>query len=914
MWVLGAPTIGPMPPDLSSERPVDADSVATRSFTTSFRGFDQAEVREYLTAISSALRAMKTEQDSLLLRLSVAEQRAVPAEELDPSQLTHMLGEETGRVLETALQSAQQIRAKADDHATRVLREANAEAAETRTNADQYARTTTEQADAASSALRNDADAYSTEVRQAADAEHHRLRTEAESYALETRERADSESRQVREAADGYASEVRDQADKEAAEARSEADVYAVDVKDRADSESAAIRADADAYARQTRDQAEADAVSARDAAEADAEEMRADAGEVLALRTAEAEEAAAEIRSAAEAIRTKASEDAAAEVERGRVRGERLLAEARGQRDDVNKEITRRRRASRSQLEQVSVARERLLEAYATVRQLADDATKELDRALPEARAAAEAVARKAAAEEDAESDDDVLAGPSADTPGIGVGELDTPDAASDEVGLQPEPIPDGEEEDPAIVEGKATPAQTTPIHLEETEVLVTAEEPEPREAAVAQSDLAPAAEPTAAPKRTRLFGRHRPVVEPGPQPVADAVDAAVEPATQPAAGTTVAAGAGPAPSAPDAEAGEDEGEREGAADIQALFARIRAGREEAAPASAASDADGEAPLPKAPEEDAEQGGRDLQAARRAPGPFGLGSSGSVPEGGQTVEATTIDVRDTSEAADAREVTEPPGPAVADETTASATTTLTSETIDAGTVASASTVTRFEQRDALTDAIERRLGRRLKRHLSDEQNAVLDTARRARQVSFDQVLPDLVMHRAQYAELATGDLTAATGAGWSFYQALPAGAPSAGEPRSVPIDDLADALAAELVDQLRDRVERCFIEAADDEFELGDRIRACYREWKTQRLGDIARQYVLNACSRGFFAAIPGGTPLTWLAESGEPSACPDCEDNSLAGAQPKGEAFPTGHVHPPAHPGCRCLLNPVG
>jgi hypothetical protein len=42
----------------------------------------------------------------------------------------------------------------------------------------------------------------------------------------------------------------------------------------------------------------------------------------------------------------------------------------------------------------------------------------------------------------------------------------------------------------------------------------------------------------------------------------------------------------------------------------------------------------------------------------------------------------------------------------------------------------------------------------------------------------------------------------------------------------------------------------------------------------------------------------------------AGQP--CADAEDNALAGALPCGEAFPTGDVLPPAHPGCRCILVP--
>src|SRR3569623_1276646 len=106
-----------MPSDPSNERLVDADAVATKSFNNGFRGFDQDEVREYLTAMSAALRELQTVHDAVLLRLSVAEQRAVPTSELDPGQLTQMLGEETARVLETARTSASEIRSKADAHA-----------------------------------------------------------------------------------------------------------------------------------------------------------------------------------------------------------------------------------------------------------------------------------------------------------------------------------------------------------------------------------------------------------------------------------------------------------------------------------------------------------------------------------------------------------------------------------------------------------------------------------------------------------------------------------------------------------------------------------------------------------------------------------------------------------------------------
>ena len=59
----------------------------------------------------------------------------------------------------------------------------------------------------------------------------------------------------------------------------------------------------------------------------------------------------------------------------------------------------------------------------------------------------------------------------------------------------------------------------------------------------------------------------------------------------------------------------------------------------------------------------------------------------------------------------------------------------------------------------------------------------------------------------------------------------------------------------------------------------------------------------------RGRFEATPGGVELRWVVDD-DGRRCPDCDDNALAGPVTKGAAFPTGQVHPPAPPGCRCLL----
>ena len=107
-------------------------------------------------------------------------------------------------------------------------------------------------------------------------------------------------------------------------------------------------------------------------------------------------------------------------------------------------------------------------------------------------------------------------------------------------------------------------------------------------------------------------------------------------------------------------------------------------------------------------------------------------------------------------------------------------------------------------------------------------------------------------------------------------------------------------------------RLTRCFSDAEGDESELGEGIRACYREWKTQRIADTSRHFVLAAFTRGLFDAAPSATSFRWIVDDGG-TPCPDAEDNALQGQVAKGDPFPTGDVYPPAHPGCRCLIVPV-
>jgi hypothetical protein len=215
-----------------------------------------------------------------------------------------------------------------------------------------------------------------------------------------------------------------------------------------------------------------------------------------------------------------------------------------------------------------------------------------------------------------------------------------------------------------------------------------------------------------------------------------------------------------------------------------------------------------------------------------------------------------------------------------------------------------------MEGRDELLENLEAGLARARKRVLGDEQNEVLDALRRLGPSAPDGVLPDTDAQIAGYRDAAVPWLQQAVRAGAGFVsdpeiatngEALPA------------IDAPARALAVELVDPLRARLTRALAAGAEaqDPSVAAESLRSTYRQWKVQQVEECARHHILAAFSLGAFAATPPAATLQWLVD--DDGHCPDCDDNALAGPTAKGETFPTGQLHPPAHPGCRCLLVPV-
>jgi cell division septum initiation protein DivIVA len=853
--------------------PTDPAVIARHDFDVARRGYDQQAVRGYLHTISQLVASLQEQVSDLTARLHRAEAAAARSDEVDETHLLEVLGEETTRVLQSAHEASTEIRTKAEEGAARLISDAQADAAR----------------------MRGDAVDEAGRVRAEADEHAHRVTTDAD----ESAERALAE-------ADRHAEQVRGDADEHADRIRAEADGLLDRRRDEAEAAAAAILEAAEDRAAALLDEAEARAQAARDAGEADQEAAR----------------------------------------ERGR----EMVAEAQAVRERVLRDLAVRRKKARQQVEKLNAGRERLLQAYATVRSTLDEATLELTASLGEARVAADAAARRVAEEpepdldeleaEGAQAADPPAAGPTEDTTGgdddhdEGSGPLsgevpavapdlgasgDEPDAAPPEASVTDGPgdaPPGGELPDEAATGAaglrvaaeraapdalvdpppaagpspgssrrrlssrrrRAVPADAmaglpegalSPVdpaaEFEEVRVLETAtsdrpaEEPTP---AAAPPDQPPAAEPTTLDQVDEVATEDTDV-EVADAEDTDAEDTAItkaeiddteieDQADVEASDFDDRTGADPDVGGPAEDEGgvapEGDGRPTPAPSVDALFARLR----EVTP-------------------DAEGAEASTGASDPAEGPDPDSGAPTEPEADEAAGPDT----DTDVAHDDAEPIEPQADP------------------DAGAIAA---------RDEALGPIDRGLAKRLKRLLTDEQNEVLDLLRRMKPTGAVDLLGEPDDHAARWAEAAVPALTAAAAIGAATID------PGAdGDPGTSAID-----LALAVTGPLRERVERCFDGAEGDLDEVTERVRALYREWKSQRVGEAARHHVVAAHAAGAFAVVPAGCGLRWVVDrAGEP--CPDAEDNALAGVVPAGEPFPTGVCQPPAHPGCRCMVLPA-
>jgi DivIVA domain-containing protein len=644
----------------------------------------------------------------------------------------------------------------------------------------------------------------------------------------------------------------------------------AVGIRSKAEESAARMIREAQAEAHALTDQAEREAATRLTEILAEADALRREANDEVERRRVEGQVVAEDLRRTAEAARdemladaarVRAEADAAAEQIRASARdqGRRLVGEAQAVRERILTDLSRRRRVAREQLERLTGARERLLAAYEVVRRTVDEATTELRVSLPEARAASEAAVRRV--REEPEESVEVLEAE------LSVARMSGGVEAGAEV--------TDEELDAMLRE------------LAEEEARARAEE--------------------AAPDEIEDVGAATPVHAPGDdggrpddEPVGSVVDPAPDGGDEPdgAASEGPADVEAPTPAAPPPAGGQTDAERWGV--------RLPRSSRRRAPETSAPPQPTPAPVT----------GAEAPAARPDHVPSGAPVAAVTPvtddapatsedegETGPYVDELFARIRGERSSAD-EAGGQPARPTatvavLADETEVAGVEPDAGEADDQPLDPRAAAL---KARDEMLAAVEREMGRRLKRVLADEQNQVLDALRRGGTVEFSDVLPAVDEHADRYAIAASTGLDAAA----------EHGAEAAGGATAASCDELAGALGRTLVDPLRRRVQRSFDDADGDLEEVTERLRALYREWKGQHIGRAVHHYSAAAYSLGVADVVQKGEVQRWLVD---PSceACPDCDDNALAGEIAHGDSFPTGDTRPPAHQDCRCLVVPV-
>jgi DivIVA domain-containing protein len=192
-------------------------------------------------------------------------------------------------------------------------------------------------------------------------------------------------------------------------------------------------------------------------------------------------------------------------------------------------------------------------------------------------------------------------------------------------------------------------------------------------------------------------------------------------------------------------------------------------------------------------------------------------------------------------------------------------------------------------------------MARKLKRVLADEENEALEYLRGKKAVmTLDAMYGEAATHVAKYADAISADIMAAAAAGAST---------KCKNADILPL--ITELIDVQLVAPMREKLAEALAKH-NDRGEASKAIRGVYRQWKTTTIDENIDDIACLSYSRGMFVTLQPGTKVCWMVDPDGP-ACADAEDNSLAGAIDRGDDFPTGHAHPLAHAGCRCLLTPA-
>ena len=219
-----------------------------------------------------------------------------------------------------------------------------------------------------------------------------------------------------------------------------------------------------------------------------------------------------------------------------------------------------------------------------------------------------------------------------------------------------------------------------------------------------------------------------------------------------------------------------------------------------------------------------------------------------------------------------------------------------------------------FDHRDEVLEPILVLITRKMKRVLADEENSILTYLQGKKSVvALEKVLPLADEHLQMYVEALSEDVISAAMAGaQSLSKSLKADLRKR-VTRSAVMQVVSRTMDESTIRPLREKIQRAVEQSNGDKDEMSNLIRSVYREMKMQRVEQQVSDIARMAYSRGAYLVLDQGTQVCWMVDPNGPS-CADAEDNSLAGSTDLGGEFPTGHVHPTAHAGCRCLIAPIG
>ncbi|MDA8081099.1 MAG: DivIVA domain-containing protein [Actinomycetota bacterium] len=231
-------------------------------------------------------------------------------------------------------------------------------------------------------------------------------------------------------------------------------------------------------------------------------------------------------------------------------------------------------------------------------------------------------------------------------------------------------------------------------------------------------------------------------------------------------------------------------------------------------------------------------------------------------------------------------------------------------ETESLATEVDAATRELLDVREELLAPTATMLFKKVKRLLADEQNDLLDKVRRSS--GSEVVLNMLLDEKEQIDALAIASL--------DFFEQVRLGvaelfAETSGSAVRREISkqavEYSEEFAKEVVLPLRRRIDEALaVDNTVEDQSTAAALGAIYRDVRSNWLEPLISQYA-NTVFCATVMLESGYESFIWAVDP-QDVPCADCLDNSLAGATIRGEQFPTGHLHPGIHSGCRCLLVP--